>query len=188
MRMLLMFIYLLLNTISSTAKYPYEITLPVDTNVDSYYSASYSSNIKFNIGDYVGIWYDPSGRNCDFKLNKDLSFEMEWRKDICEIADKTNNTVLLKCNGYFNRFDKKTSDYYVYLKIFYFPEKIDDRQFKLVKHLNVVVDVDKDCVMSSPNNEVDLCDNVLKAPMWVHNMLILKNTGEDFSSCGFFDN
>jgi len=97
------------------------LTMPINTKEEfqKYASSRASENIKFNLEDYVGTWYDPRGRDFDFIFRSDLSLELDWRKGSCKIVEQTNNTLMLECYGDWGK-NTKTGPQYVRLQLFYF--------------------------------------------------------------------
>ena len=63
------------------------------------------NNIKFNIDDYVGEWYD---KNHQFNFNKDLTFQYDVSLNgKCRLIHEENTSILMECivNGYDNILD-----------------------------------------------------------------------------------
>jgi hypothetical protein len=129
----------------SYAKQPDIIALKNYDEYDKFLGSSGSSDIKFNIDDYVGTWSDPMKREMDFILTKDLNLILDWRDGKCKIVEQTNNTMLLKCVGNFAGAKKGGVAYvdnqYVKVQIFYFP----DSESQAGIRLNITFNQDIEC-------------------------------------------
>ncbi len=148
MKKIIFLLSLFINATCSVAKQPNIIKIEDISERKKYYSSSYSSKIKFDIEDYIGAWRDSIGRNDDFKLNKDLSIELDWIKGKCEKVEQYNNILLLKCFGKFGIL-KDDINQYVKIQIFYYPDEVFDINHKLSQKINISMDYDKECALSN---------------------------------------
>ncbi len=140
------------------AKQPLTIHIDNKDEYERFYSSSYSSKIKFDIEDYIGAWRDSIGRNDDFKLNKDLSIELDWIKGKCEKVEQYNNILLLKCFGKFGIL-KDDINQYVKIQIFYYPDEVFDINHKLSQKINISMDYDKECALSNYGENNVKCES-----------------------------
>lgn len=129
----------------SYAVQPETIELQDQVAYNKYLGSSGSSDIQFDIQDYVGIWSDPSGREYYFELTKDLNLIMGWRNGKCTIAEQTNNNLLLKCSGELAGSKKggraNVQAQYVNIKIFYY----SDSTTHASKRIHITFNQNKDC-------------------------------------------
>lgn len=138
-------IIMIMFTGCSYAVQPEIIQLKNDIEYDKYLGSDGSSDIKFNIDDYVGTWGDPSKYDADFTLTENLNIKMDIREGQCKILEQNNNTLLLQCSGLLAASKKgglaKVENQYIGIKIFYY----SDSKTKASKRIHITFNQNKDC-------------------------------------------
>lgn len=144
MKKILLCILMLLSACSNgfDKKSPNFIDVKDEDEWGSYFKVSNSKKFKFSLNDYIGVWKDNHNYDCDFKLNKDLSFKMGWRQAKCKFIEQTNNTLLLNCDGHLGMNDDIVQRY-VQLSLYYFPNDMKFGRTKVQKNLDIFIDADK---------------------------------------------
>lgn len=132
----ILFIFLIVN--NSMAIQSETIEISTRQKANEYIT---KNNIKFNIDDYVGEWYD---KNHQFNFNKDLTFQYDVSLNgKCRLIHEENTSILMECivNGYDNILD----NVYLFLSLSY------DFNFytKNTADINIsmVLNQNKDCVL-----------------------------------------
>jgi hypothetical protein len=127
------------------------INIHNETEWKNYHSVAGSKDIKFDNDDYIGEWMTPSKKSYNFILKDDLSIEMGWRSAKCIIYDRTNNTLLLKCNG--DLGVSEPIEQYVMLQIFYFAKTKTEASL----HLNITFNTNLDCAKNALVDSAHQC-------------------------------
>ena len=186
MKKILLYTLMLLSACSNgfNEKSPSFIDVKNEDEWVSYFKVSNSKKFKFSLNDYIGVWKDNHNYDCDFKLNKDLSFEMGWRQAKCKFIEQTNNTLLLNCVGHLGMTDDIVQRY-VQLSLYYFPNDMKFGRTKVQKNFDIFIDADKKCANSSISDFKKNCGKFKPTDVFRN---YYETEAENFSSCGFFDN
>lgn len=163
MKKILFLTTLLLISINVFAKQPLVRNAETEEEFWKFHGSSYSDIIKFDVEDYVGVWRDSTKRNYDFKMDEDLSIELDWRKGKCKIEEQYNNILLLKCVGTFE-VRKDNIEQYVKIQIFYYPDHLFNKDPSMTQRINIAMDYDKECALADYGERKEKCKNQYKSP------------------------